>query len=70
MTPLEIQMLCTHAPAYQKGCVACSVRYMRMLRSPDAKTSRRLQDGYLQTLPASMARQVKEILVKEHECQS
>ena len=67
MTPLEMQMLCTHAPAYQKGCVACSVRYLRMLRSPDAKTSRRLQDQYLETLTPAMVRQVKEILAKERD---
>lgn len=68
MTPTEMQFLCTHAPAYQRGCVTCSVRYMKMLRSPDAKTSRRLQDQYLETLTPTMARQVKEILAKERAC--
>lgn len=68
MTPSEIQALCTHAPIYQRGCVACSVRYMKMLRSPDLKTSRRLQDEYLSTLPVTTATQVKGILLKEREC--
>lgn len=65
MMPDEIQALCTHAPIYQRGCIACAVRYMKMLRSPDPKTSRRLQDEYLSTLSASMVTQVKEILLKE-----
>ncbi|OWT62006.1 hypothetical protein CEY11_09365 [Candidimonas nitroreducens] len=65
MTPGHIQLLCTHAPAYQKGCVACGVRYMKMLRSPDARASRRLQDQFLSTLPAPLSEQIKEILRAE-----
>jgi hypothetical protein len=38
-----------------------------MLRSPDAKNIRRLQDQYLETLTTSMVRQVKEILAKERD---
>jgi len=66
MTPGHVQLLCTHAPAYQRGCVACGVRYMKMLRSPDARASRRLQDQFLSTLPAALGERIKEILTEEH----
>lgn len=67
MTPAQMQALCTHAPAYQKGCIPCSVRYIKMLRSPDM--CRRLQEAHLEGLPAAAAEQVKEILRKEREGQ-
>lgn len=60
MTPSQFQILCTHAPNYQRGCLACSIRYMKMLRP-----SREKQDAYLATLPADRAQQVKEILKEE-----
>jgi hypothetical protein len=68
MTPQEAQALCTHAPAYQKGCIACCVRYVKMLRSPDAKLSRKKQNEYLAELPKAIAEQVIEILRREREC--
>ena len=52
--------LCTHAPYYQKGCLACSVRYVKFLRP-----SREKQDAYLSGLPAATAEQVKAVLKKE-----
>ena len=67
MTPAEARFNCTHAPAYQKGCVWCSVLYMKMLRSADAKLSRKKQDAYLASLPAPIAAMTKEILLKERE---
>lgn len=70
MTPQEIQAHCTHAPVYQKGCIGCCVRYVKMLRSPDAKLSRRKQNEYLAELPRAIADQVIEIIKKERECSS
>lgn len=58
-------MTCEHHPYYKKHCAHCMVRRIKSLRGPDAKTSRRLQDQYLETLTTSMVRQVKEILAKE-----
>lgn len=69
MTPAQMQAFCTHAPAYQKGCIPCSVRYIKMLRSPDRRMSRQLQEAHLEGLPAAAAEQVKEILRKEREGQ-
>lgn len=68
MTPAEMNAMCTHAPAYQKGCIPCSVRYMKMLRSPDQRLSRQKQNEYLASLPAPIANAVKDILIKEREC--
>jgi len=62
MTPAQMQAHCGHAPAYQKGCIPCSVRYMKMLRSPDKRLTRRLQDAHLAGLSGPIAEQVKEIL--------
>lgn len=60
MTPAEMNAMCTHAPAYQKGCVSCSVRYVKFLRP-----SRSKQEAYLASLPGPIAQAVKEILMKE-----
>lgn len=60
MTPTQMQLHCTHAPYYQKGCLACSVRYVKFLRP-----SREKQDAYLSGLPAATAEQVKAILEEE-----
>lgn len=65
MTPAEMNAMCTHAPAYQKGCIQCSVRYMKMLRSPDHRLSRQKQNEYLDSLPVPVASTVKDILMKE-----
>lgn len=65
MTPAEIQALCGHAPYYQKGCLACSVRYVKFLRP-----SREKQNAYLAGLPERDRDQVIEILKKERECSS
>lgn len=65
MTPAEMAQLCTHSPYYQKGCIPCSVRYMKMLRSPDKRLSRRLQEAHLASLAAPIAERVKEILREE-----
>ncbi len=65
MTPAEIQFRCTHAPYYQKGCLGCEVRYMKMLRSPDKRLSRQKQDHFLAGLPEHRAKQVIEILKAE-----
>jgi len=62
MTPNEMNAHCGHAPAYQKGCIPCSVRYMKMLRSPDKRLSRKLQEAHLAGLAAPIAERVKEIL--------
>lgn len=56
---------CGHDPAYQKGCVSCSVRYVKMLRSQDHKLSRRLQEQYLSGLPEIEAQTVVAILKQE-----
>jgi hypothetical protein len=58
-------MTCTHAPAYQKGCIPCSVRYMKMLRSPDARLSRKFQVQHLSGLTPEQTEQVKAILKGE-----
>ena len=65
MTSAEMNAMCTHAPAYQKGCIPCSVRYVKMLRSPDHKLSRRLQEQYLCGLPEIEAQTVVAILKQE-----
>jgi len=65
MTPAELQMHCTHAPYYQKGCLACSVRYVKFLRP-----SREKQNAYLAGLTARDREQVVEMLKKERECNS
>lgn len=68
MTPDTIALYyrpCGHDPAYQKGCVSCSVRYVKMLRSPDHKLSRRLQEQYLAGLPEIEAQTVVAILKQE-----
>lgn len=56
---------CDHAPVYRKGCVSCSVRYVKMLRSPDHKLSRQLQEKYLSGLPEIEAKTVIEVLRME-----
>lgn len=56
---------CEHAPAYRKGCISCSVRYVKMLRSPDGKLSRRMQLRYLNGLPQIERETVLEILRRE-----
>lgn len=63
MTPTEMQALCTHAPYYQKGCIPCSVRYVKFLRP-----SREKQEAYLTGLPVATAETVKDMLKKEREC--
>jgi len=68
MTPAEMNAMCTHAPAYQKGCIPCSVRYVKMLRSPDHRLTRQKQNAYLASLPGPIATTVKDILIKEREC--
>ena len=65
MTPTELQAMCTHAPYYQKGCIACNVRYVKMLRSPDARLSRKLQDAFLNSMPVREKQQTIEILKEE-----
>ena len=62
MTPAEINALCTHAPYYQKGCIACSVRYVKFLRP-----SRDMQNRYLAGLPERDREQVLDILKQERE---
>lgn len=62
MTPAEIRTLCTHAPNYQKGCLYCSVRYVKLLRP-----SREKQEAYLSGLLPAVAEQVKAILKQERE---
>ena len=62
MTPNELQFNCTHSPAYQTGCLACQVRYMKMLRSADRKLSRQKQDAFLSGLPKHRAAQVIDVL--------
>lgn len=61
-------MTCEHHPYYKKHCAHCMVRRIKSLRGPDAKTSRRTQDMLFSYMPPDIARQVKEILVKEREC--
>lgn len=56
---------CDHAPIYRKGCISCSVRYVKMLRSPDGALSKELQLKYLSGLPEIEAKTVIEILKKE-----
>lgn len=68
MTPETLAMHyqpCGHDPYYQKGCVSCSVRYMKMLRSPDHKLSRQLQEQHLAGLPEIEAQTVVAILKRE-----
>lgn len=60
MTPAEIDLRCTHAPYYQKGCIACSVRYVKFLRP-----SREKQNAYLAGLPEIERETVLEILKRE-----
>ncbi|MAL02061.1 MAG: hypothetical protein CL536_07950 [Alcaligenaceae bacterium] len=60
MTPNQTKLFCTHAPYYQKGCIVCSARYVKMLRP-----SREKQDAYLAGLPVREAEQVKEMPVQE-----
>jgi hypothetical protein len=67
MTSAEMNAMCTHAPAYQKGCIPCSVRYVKMLRSPDQRLSRQKQNEYLASLPGPIANTVKDILAKERQ---
>lgn len=42
MTPDHYKSLCTHAPAYQHGCVWCNVRKLKLYR-PD----RQKQNAFL-----------------------
>jgi len=65
MTPAELQLNCTHAPYYQKGCIACNVRYVKFLRPSRAK-----QDAFLAGLPERERDQTIELLRKERECSS
>lgn len=65
MTPAEIQAMCSHAPYFQKGCLGCEVRNMKMLRSPDRKLSRAKQNEFLAGLPEHRAKQVIDILKAE-----
>lgn len=60
MTPAEMAQLCTHAPYYQKGCIACNVRYVKFLRP-----SREKQNAYLAGLPEHERVQTMEILKGE-----
>jgi hypothetical protein len=57
MTPTQMQMHCTHAPYYQKGCITCNARYVIFLRP-----SRQKQDAYLAGLPEHERAQTLEIL--------
>ena len=56
---------CDHAPVYRKGCISCSVRYVKMLRSPDGALSKELQLKYLAGLPEIEAQTVIAILKRE-----
>ena len=58
-------MTCIHAPNYQKGCVSCMARHIRMMRSPDARTTKKLQLSLLASVPLEFAQQVKEELKRE-----
>lgn len=65
MNAAQMQALCSHQPYYQKGCLGCEVRHMKMLRSPDRKLSRAKQNEFLAGLPEHRAKQVIEILKAE-----
>lgn len=65
MTPAEVQAMCSHTPYFQKGCLGCEVRHMKMLRSPDRKLSRAKQNEFLAGLPEHRAKQVIDILKAE-----
>ncbi|TEA78655.1 hypothetical protein ERE07_09675 [Allopusillimonas ginsengisoli] len=60
MTPTEFQLHCTHQPYYQKGCITCNARYVKLLRP-----SREKQDQYLAGLPTHEREQTIDILRKE-----
>ena len=62
MTPAQMQMHCTHAPYYQKGCIACNVRYVKFLRP-----SREKQDKFLSGLPEHARAQTLEVLKGEKD---
>ena len=46
MTPAQIRALCTHAPNYKKGCIACNERHVKLFRP-----NRKMQDAFLADLP-------------------
>lgn len=50
---------------YKKTCPDCMTRKIVRLRSPDGKTSRRLQLGVFEWMGEDMARQVMERLRAE-----
>lgn len=58
-------MTCDHAPYYQKGCVSCMARHIKMMRSPDPKTTKKLQLSLLGSVPLEFAEAVKALLRSE-----
>ena len=65
MTPTQMQMHCTHAPYYQKGCIPCMARHIKAMRSPDHKTTKKLQLSLLASVPLEVADKVKALLKAE-----
>lgn len=50
---------------YRWDCIGCMARKIKMLRSRDGKTSRKLQVGTFERMGEQMAQQVKQILASE-----
>lgn len=59
MTPAQIRAMCTHAPSFMRGCIACNERHVKLFR-PD----RRKQDEFLATLPDMERKLTMELLME------
>lgn len=59
-------MTCTlQAAVYDKSCIDCMARKIRMLRSPDKRLTLKLQLGTFAWMGPKLAEQVKEVLRNE-----
>lgn len=63
MTPTELQFNCTHTPYFQKGCIGCNVRKLKLYR-PDRKR----QNAFLADLPEHEREQTIEAITREKRC--
>lgn len=50
---------------YDRSCLTCMVRKIKMLRSPDKRLTVQLQKGFLEWMGVDMAGRVKEALRNE-----